>query len=170
MYFVRKIARAKWIGCDTRGATSIHADAVTGCLRTSKNTLSLWEAQSEEDLSKAVLALVGAIRKDEKIDYVVLEKGELVARGLVVEDTVGDTFVKPLSGWHRDVVNLDIDALKTFAEIVQSKLSSGLGRQLTRPKLAELLAWGINERLLSLDELPEDFKKSVTRALTNSQK
>ena len=45
----RKISRAKWEAVEAFGPHAIGADAVTPCLRTTDNALSLWECDVDAD-------------------------------------------------------------------------------------------------------------------------
>jgi len=70
-FLARKISRAKWEPAPYTGPEGIRADAITGsCLRTSNDTLSLWQcSQDVEDVSEVVLALASSMEKIETNFY-----------------------------------------------------------------------------------------------------
>ena len=54
---VRKINRAKWLQTDIAHGDDISADAITNCMKTTSNRLSVWEVESEARIEEAALAI-----------------------------------------------------------------------------------------------------------------
>jgi hypothetical protein len=87
-YFARKINRPKWEPKLFMGPDDIAADAVTGCLKTTGNTLSLWECSNDlADIHRIALALALGIDTDriDTIDVVLLPKSAFEGRGFTLE-------------------------------------------------------------------------------------
>ena len=71
---IRKINRNKWIQNDAV-PDDVPADAITGgCVRTQRNTLSVWEVPDENKIDEAVLAIVSAGHHLETIDVVQIDR------------------------------------------------------------------------------------------------
>jgi len=59
---VRKINKAKWLRADIVNSAEIPADAITNCLRTQQNNLSVWRIKSEDEIENAVIAISSKFR------------------------------------------------------------------------------------------------------------
>ena len=72
MFLVRKITRAKWGSNSELSAGEISADAVTGDLRTQRNSLSFWRCRAETngDVEDVALAIAAARDQVDTIDIV----------------------------------------------------------------------------------------------------
>ena len=55
---VRKINKAKWQQIDLTISNDASGDAITNCLKTKSNTLSVWMIDSENQIDDAFLALL----------------------------------------------------------------------------------------------------------------
>lgn len=74
---VRKINRSKWPQEDEKNVFKVASDAITICLKSCGNTLSVWEIDNEQNLDEAVLALASGFQHLESIDVVMLESDRL---------------------------------------------------------------------------------------------
>ena len=92
---VRKINRSKWPQEDEKNVFKVASDAITICLKSCGNTLSVWEIDNEQNLDEAVLALASGFQHLESIDVVMLESDRLQAE-IKSKQTKGQTPVKDL--------------------------------------------------------------------------
>ena len=128
MFLARKIARAKWDAKRNieRGLEEgeISADAVTGDLRTQKDTLSFWRCHTgaNDDIEDAVLAIAAAGERLDKLDIVWLADNELQADGHTLKDTKGRTPVADLTEKHVDICKLDYVRLGKVAQRVAAAI------------------------------------------------
>jgi hypothetical protein len=120
---IRKVSLAKWKGCLESDADYISADAVTACLRTTGNSLSVWKADSEEEVKCALLALAASLQRLDAIEYVILEETDLKIGNLGIENTMVDIPVNTPKELHHDIVNLDHGALRVVANLIKKEVS-----------------------------------------------
>jgi hypothetical protein len=99
---VRKVNKAKWINADNVKEPP-SADAITGCLRTTNNTLSVWRINNETELEDAVLAIVSGQERLDTIDVIVLDDEHFIKCKISTEETEGRTPVEDLKSTHRDL-------------------------------------------------------------------
>lgn len=125
MYLIRKISRAKWESNSSLLPEEIGADAITGCLRTFNNSLSVWQCgqvQREEDIKEAILALAASMERIDKIDVVIIDKSALEEKGIALEPTPGNTPVEDLRDKHLDIIRLDTSRLCLIAQYIAEKI------------------------------------------------
>lgn len=87
----RKVSRAKWPTTYEDLPNIVPADAITGDLRTSSNTLSFWRCDSSEseDLERAVIALASGAERPDQVQLVYLSESALRAEGISLTNTKG---------------------------------------------------------------------------------
>jgi hypothetical protein len=79
--YIRKISRAKWQKGYEEGSipSDANADAITGCTRTSDNTLSLWKVDNEGQIDEAILALSTSFQRLDGIDVLLIDDTDIDA-------------------------------------------------------------------------------------------
>ena len=163
----RKISRAKWDAAEYLAEVEIRADAVTGCLRTSNDSLSWWHCEGDEqDVEEVALALATGPKttKFEKIDVVVLPETDLLADGLASEPTEGDTPIKELRSRHVNVVKLDLERLAKIARILAPRIRSNDSVfHYTKVDLMTLVRKAINNKRLNVDDLNPKLRKELNK-------
>lgn len=86
-YLLRKISHSKWECNKGRAPDNISADAITGCTRTSNNTLSVWVSDSidfqDESVEKIIVALATTMSEPATIDLVWLIHNGLKIKVLI---------------------------------------------------------------------------------------
>jgi hypothetical protein len=162
-YLVRKIAPAKWSGAWSLEALS--ADALTADLRTTNNTLSLWEISSEDELGDAVLALAISkqVKKFEKMDLVLIPKETVLTKQLSIRASPGDTFAEGLSNTHREIVGLKYPSLGVFAQIIIDLLSKNDLTTITKTKVENIVKAAYNNNIIDISCLPEDMQRTIKK-------
>lgn len=167
---VRKITKSKWPDSICLGVESetmieeVPADAITSCLRTSKNTLSVWEVENEEGLEEAALALVTSAQKLENIDIIYIDKAILLDYKFIIKDDVpGATSVEDLKNTHRDISDLNYKRIGEFAYIVAKSISNSKFKRFTRKKLIKIINKAIDENRLQIDTLNDNIKKDILK-------
>lgn len=163
MELIRKVSLAKWKNSLAVGPDYISADAVTGCLRTTGNTLSVWKAETPEEYDQSVLALLASLTSMETIDIVRLEARELESNELELAETDGDTRAKGLEGLHRDIINLNHGSLKSVAEIVKAKVAENKSIRLRRQEIKEILNKAVAEGIVDIDTLPDKIRAELLK-------
>jgi hypothetical protein len=168
----RKISRAKWQHRHYLAENEIRADAISGCLRTTDDTLSWWRCSTDEqDVAEVALALAVGPRmeKFDKIDVVVLPETDLAAAGLASESTDGDTPIKELRSRHVDLVKLDVERLAKVARILGPLIRSGdKVVQFTKAQLMTLVRTAIQDRRLDPDDLSVKLRDKLAKSTGGS--
>lgn len=150
---VRKISKAKWYKVDIELTNDVAADAITNCLKTTRNTLSVWEIDTLEDLEKAVLALVSNQEHLDTIDVVILNQSFLQQKKLSIVKSPGQTPVKSLISKHRDIENLTFEGLGIVRDHIIQELRKNQIKRFTVSDLKKLLKQSIDSGLLNKEDL-----------------
>ncbi|MDF7822141.1 hypothetical protein P1X15_31290 [Runella sp. MFBS21] len=93
--FVRKYNRAKW----EQNNREYHfeetpSDAITNCIKTSGNTLSVWEITDISQIDEAILAIASGMNNLDSIDIIFLDSDFFKTNNIQYEETEGRTPVK----------------------------------------------------------------------------
>lgn len=169
MKFIRKISLAKWTSSLESDVDSYSADAITGCLRTSENTLSLWKCESDEEVAQSTLALLASQTRIDKLDLIVIDRDEVERRNLALVDSPGETAAKVYADKHVDVFGLNIDSLKLFAELVKEEVANKRIIRINRAMFIERLRNGIGSGEIVRSDLPDAILEQLDKAAKNSQ-
>ena len=159
---VRKINQAKWLQADIVNGAKIPADAITNCLRTQQNALSVWKIKSEDEIENAVIAIVsGHPHPFETFDIVLLNPEYLERNGVNFTATEGTTTVKRLKDMHFDMVDLTYEKLGIVACHIVEKFKEKKVLRYTKKNLKDILNNAINEKRLDINELSENIKNKL---------
>ncbi|HIF5510692.1 TPA: hypothetical protein ACX3C4_000429 [Pasteurella multocida] len=157
-FLIRKITKSKWKnsndpqGCEELEISKLSSDAITSCLRTSKNALSFWEVsdiskesnlENNIDLKNVILALLTSSKSEDisTLDIVFFEKNEelLKENGISLDKTDGDTIDDNLKSFHIDLCNLNHKNLTFIANTMCTCLNEEYHIRFTKNSLKELL-------------------------------
>jgi len=164
-FYVRKIEKGKWLKKDLPEQEGPSADAITNCIRTKNNKLSLWEINDDDDndIENAVIAIAAAGDHLDTFDIVRFNEIALSEKGLSTETNPGKTSYKCMVSNHRDIVNLDYKKLGKVSEIIMDEITNNRDKRFTFPKIKELLLNAISEGKINQDELsPFILEKLIT--------
>lgn len=150
-FLVRKITKSKWFNVndiqnEILDPDDISADALTSCLRTSKNTLSLWrvdDIENEDELNTIVLALV-ANSKSERlstVDILYFEYDENLfdEKGINFEISDGDTTIKSCVDKHIDIVKLNLKTISIVVKLFCEFLNKSQSKRFSAKTIEKLL-------------------------------
>jgi hypothetical protein len=159
---VRRIARAKWgenIIPDENGFTDVPADAITNCLKTTDNSLSVWRIESEKELDDAILALITGKKQEKfsKIDYVLIDESRLLDNGLSLVDSDGDTVVDDLIKKHKNISNLSYKKLGAVKDLILDCINNGKCRLFSKQQIKTLVKESIATGKLQKNKLNENL-------------
>ncbi len=166
-YFARKISRPKWEVKPFMNPDEISADAITSCLRTTNNTLSLWECSTREDhISEVILAIVTSMDRIDRIHIILLRRDELEADGLTLISNPGNTPIVDLRDRHVDVVNLEMKKLCSIARKRATNVRNDQDfHQFTRAHVKEMLRDTVMSDRVGIDQLKENVQRELINAL-----
>lgn len=154
-FLVRKINKAKWFQLDIHQSNEVSADAITNCLKTTKNTLSVWHIESEDDLDNAVLAIVANQEHLDTIDIVILDESSLNDYNLNIVASPGETPVTSLINAHRDIAELTFTKLGQVKEHIVERIRNNKLKRYTVASLKKILLDAIENGIVQRNDLKE---------------
>ena len=151
---VRKIIRGKW-GEDAPISSDVPADAITNCLKTTDNTLSVWKIESEVELNDAILALATGLSQTSfsKIDYVLIDDCKMRDNGLSVVEHDGDTAFEAFIKKHKNITDLTYSKLGIMKTIIIDCINCDKHKFITRSQIKQLVKSAIESGKLQKDKL-----------------
>lgn len=169
-YLARKIARAKWdnTGRDYLANIAIRADAISSCIKTANDSLSLWECSSlaEDDKNNVVLALAAGMEQLDVIDIVWVQISEIQRCGISIVESPGETPINELKSLHRDVCNLSMDRLCLLAQLIKINLAyEQYYRRYRITEIETILCDAIKAKRLTLESLKHKVQQKIQSKL-----
>ena len=158
---VRKIEKAKWMQIDILHDEDVSADAITNCLKTTANTLSVWEVGDESLGSDAVVAMASHFDCLETIDIVLLCPDALGKAGLEVKPPAGTTALAEFAANHCDVVRLTYRRLGELARVIVGEFRADRVQRYTKGQLRTLLRGAVANGRININDLRESVKRKV---------
>lgn len=158
---VRKINKAKWYKIDIENHSDVVADAITNCLKTTRNTLSVWHINDKEDLDEAVLAIVSNQDHIESIDVVILSETSLIETGIKIVTSPGNTPFQGFVDSHRDISELTYSSLGLIKDHIVERIRDENIVRYTKSKLTKLLLKAIEEGVLKRENLNDSLKSKL---------
>lgn len=151
-YLIRRINRAKW---DETQDGEVSADAITNDLKTYQNDLSVWLISNQQELDKAVLALVTGAKQTKlsTLHIVLIDEDLIASNGLDLKETPGDTVVTSLINSHRDIGNLTYSKLGTVKNLILDGIKNDNYALFTKKQLKDLVKSAIESGELIKDNL-----------------
>ena len=159
--FIRKINKAQWLQTDIVRGEDVSADAITNCMNTKVNALSVWEVESSTDIDKAVLAIVAAGGHIETIDVVPMNREYLEEKQVAFEHK---DVLNPVGGMIKSHINLKQLSYKKLGIIayhIVDKFKQEENKRYTEGKLKEIFRKAIEEKKLNFDDLSGHIKKKL---------
>lgn len=160
-FLIRKIEKGKWLQNNIIDGEPASADAITICSRTSKNTLSTWLIEKEDELNEALLAIVTAGQHLDTIDIAILDQDTLNKKGLKYEQTPGNTPIEHLIDKHVDIVNLNYLNLGIFAECIIDCFKKNKVHRFTKTDLKNIFRKAITEEKIKVSVIPEKIAQEL---------
>ncbi len=158
---VRKIDYGKWIQRRILEGERPSADAITNCMKTSSNTLSLWAINGISEIDEAVLAISSQFNSLDTIDILTIELSLIKSRGLSVKECAGLTPYERFVERHLDVVDLDYTSLGLMSEVIIESIRQGRCRRVTRGELKNIISKGVEEGKVRWSDLKEKVQKII---------
>lgn len=161
----RKIERAKWETEHFMTKGQIGADALTRCLRTTQNTLSLWLCEGDkESMTEVVLAIAATRDHVEAMHVIAIPTSEVEGSGFVVEQSEGRTPVADLTNRHIQVIELTSNRLCDFADILVGRIRGEENCHLfSKREVLDVLIKAIETERLSEDDLQPNVKTALAK-------
>lgn len=158
---VRKFDYAKWNQTDTLAGGPASADAITSCMRTMDNKLSLWAITDDSQLEDAVVAIAACQQKVESIDVVSIDPQLIEEKGLFLDQSSGSTPYVGFSRNHRDIVRLNYCSLGQMAEVVVQSICKKRWTRFRRAELKSILKKAVDDGRIRWSELKQGVQKEI---------
>jgi len=166
-YYVRKISPAKW---PQKGQNlcveQYRADAITGDLRTTEDTLSLWMIDNLDELENAVLALASGNDKIVTHNVLAIPEEKIEEYGFKLIETKGDTPVDILAHNHRDISEITYKDLGLFAELIADSINSNGLHTVTRKRVKLLIINAFKDGKINKNKLKERMLNEIEAELS----
>ena len=161
---VRRINRAKWEQVlNEDDASDSSADAITNCLKTTNNDLSVWKIDTIDGLENAILALITGRQQSKlsKLHYVLLDEKVVLEKGLLLIDSEeGDTAVSSLRSTHRNISKLTYHKLGIIKDLITNHLKEQEETFFTKTQLKDILKKAIKEKKINKELLNSELLKN----------
>ncbi len=166
-YYVRKISRSKWqedpLSADEEKALlevkKVAADAVTNCIKTTGNKLSLWRVEEKRDSIDDIIPLIVGFERPDTCDIIYISDEVFLQEGIVIEQSSEDanTPIEELKQYHYNAIVEDFEGLGKFARIVLRSLDNHkrFKGKAVKTKLREMLDRQEIDREMISDKLYE---------------
>lgn len=158
--FVRRVTKSKWENQLAKLNNIISADAITSCLKTKDNEMSVWSVDNIED---AILALASTNTSIATVDVVELDAKRLNHLRFKVHQKNARTPAEQLNDKHYDIVELDYTALGVIANEIASETTknSDYIKRYSASAVKKILKNAITEGKIKLDALDENLRKHL---------
>jgi hypothetical protein len=161
-FFVRKIEYGKWVQRRILEGEPPSADAITNCMKTKWNTLSLWSINDETELEEAVLAIAAQLDHLDTIDVLVIDPFLIKNRELSLKGTPGLTPYIGFADKHLDVFNLDYASLGLMAEVIVESIRQDRRERFTKSRLKKILVSGIDAGKVQWADLKPNVQNKIS--------
>lgn len=176
---VRKISKSKWPDeevlenkTDDEILPILKADALTSCLRTSQDELSLWTVNNtnDEEIEKAILALITNSRLERlnTIQVVYFDENKVNEYGLKLKKSPGDTVISTYAELHQDMIELNFEKMGKVSALITSALRDKRVKRYNEKKLTKLLTDAINSKLVDQKKLHMFLQHKLSLNVINS--
>lgn len=161
-YLIRKIQRSKWDQVDLSQTDDVSADAITLCLKTTSNSLSVWRIDNEDDLDQAVLAIVANQDHIDTIDVIWMDEHKLREIGIELLCSPGITPVPHLVDTHVDIAKLTYSKIGLLKDEVVQCINSARVKRYTVAAIKKILLDSIEKKLIAIEDLKESVRNKIS--------
>lgn len=162
-FLVRKINIAKWFQSDLNEGEEVSADAITSCLRTTKNTLSFWYIDNLDNLKDVVLAMSNTFTSLDKADFVILDFNKTNLNDIQLKNTISNTKYNVMNNSHYDFENLNYKSLGVVKDLIKDELIKNSYKTYTKSQIKEIIKNALDQEKLNISDLQENLKKDFQK-------
>jgi len=164
---LRKIDLGKWRQKEFIDNDEISADAITLCLKTSGNTLSVWKIESEDHIDEAVLAFISKAPHLEAAFFVLLNEEHLNDNKISIEQRDDETPYKAQIKNHVVLTQLSYETLGVIAHYILNEVRNDRVKSYAEGRLKRMFAKAISSGKIDMADLKQDFQKKILRFYEN---
>lgn len=149
------------------------ADAITNCLKTNNNQLSMWLLPDKKSLNDVLLAMCTGTKAKSpgSIEFVEIDTAELDAIGLTYAPSKddADTAVTELKELHYDVSGFNYTTLGHFQDIIVNRIKKEKTTRKIASELKPIVLEAIKNRRIDYSCLSDDYKKYLKDSFPNEE-
>ncbi|MGA2362575.1 MAG: hypothetical protein ABSG73_08945 [Candidatus Aminicenantales bacterium] len=166
---LRKIDIGKWRQREFIDNDEISADAITLCLKTSGNTISVWKIESEDYIDEAVLAFISRADHLEAAFFVLLSEEHLNNNKISIEQRDDETPYKAQIKNHMVLTQLSYKTLGVIAHYILNEVKNDKIKSYAEGRLKRMFAKAISSGKIDMADLKDDIKKKILRFNENQR-
>ena len=162
-YLVRKISRSRFHKIThTENIQDIDADIVSNDLRTSKNCLSTWKADTTEDIENAILAIASTSDHLETMSFLLFDEAQLAEKELDFEGERDSSCpVEDLANLHTNIRSLSYKKIGDVLCIVKQLPNTRVILR-TKQEISTMITNAKENGRLNVLLLKEDVMKYIS--------
>lgn len=149
------------------------ADAITNCLNTTSNELSVWVVDDIKHVDYALLAMAfgSKVSKLSTIDYILIDEKDLADNGMYFEQSLedADTAIPQLKCFHHDIKSVHYEDLGKLQDIIVDTVRSGKQRRKTAAELNPMVEKAIDNGWIDYNILSADFVAKLKKKFANKE-
>jgi len=160
-FYIRKIDLGKWmLNSEVDDHRKLSADVITNCLKTKRNSLSLWKIDTMNQLNEALIAITSSMTHLDRIAIAFFEDKKL-GDELNLQNSAGQTPFSEFREHHFDIVELDYESLGKFSKVVHEAVKDKNYEEMSKAKIKELLNKAVKDKKLNISEISEHIIKHL---------
>lgn len=149
------------------------ADAITQCLKSTNNELSVWVVDSEKQIDYALLAMaLGTTTSDiSTLHYILINESELKEAGLQFKQSLddADTAIPKLKPLHHDLIQIHYNDLGKLQDIIVEHVKNNKQKRRTASELKKLVEKAIDNGWINYDMLDVKCLENLTQYFKTKQ-
>lgn len=161
-FILRKLdRRAAFYPLDWIQEGDVAADALSN-LRTTGNTLSVWQIdENRTNLDRVVAALAAGRMKLDKFDYALIDRQALEPLGIrLVKEAGGSSDQDANARWHHDITGLSGSTLLELAYTLQTRAEF---KRIHKKNVRNLIVASIDNRFIDPTHLEAKLRKDLVQ-------
>jgi hypothetical protein len=172
-YYLRAINRENWPEPeDDASAHDLDADALND-LKTQDNALSVWYAENEDELRKAIVAYLASMDKWvelEEVDFIAIDIKDIETAKIEFDATPNFTYIQDYQDLHRDLTKLKYDSIEKLANIVIKSIQKGQDYIVDRGMIKDLFTEVVKLGKLQSENIDKSRHKKLQRLIIEIEK
>lgn len=167
-FFLRAINRENWPEPEEHATVyDLDADALND-LKTQENTMSVWCAETEEDLRVAIVAYLASMDKWvelEAVEFIAINSKDVEDVGIKYDRVPNFTYISEYQTKHRDLIELKYDSIEKLADIVIKSINEGRDYVIDKGQIRELFTEVVKAGKLHSDNIEKSRHKKLKRLI-----
>ena len=146
--YLRVVRQRRWAtfpDIDWIAPGETQADALVD-LQTRDNRLSVFRADNDQDIQRVIVALAATRDNVANLDYAIFDDDELVAQGIEITQSLGQTPDETANTLHHDIHNLTVRKIELLARTIAVADHTRVHRRDIQAMLSDALQSGDLER------------------------